>query len=108
MPIQDADPMPEDSTHERPAIAERNPSRVRIRFGALTDNGKVRVSNEDHFLVAVLSKSMQVYKTSLQGRDKSLFSDEEGFLIVVADGVGVPRAANAPAPWRSGAWNRSS
>ena len=32
---------------------------------ALTDTGKVRVTNEDHFLVAGLSKSMQVYKTSL-------------------------------------------
>jgi len=88
MPLQDLHATLDDSTEERQTIAERDPPRVRIRFGALTDIGKVRVTNEDHFLVAGLSKSMQVYKTSLQGRDKSLFSDEEGFLIVVADGVG--------------------
>ena len=88
MPLQDPHATLDDSTEVHQAIAERDPPRVRIRFGALTDNGKVRVTNEDHFLVAGLSKSMQMYKTSLQGRDKSLFSDEEGFLIVVADGVG--------------------
>ena len=89
MPHQDARPTLEDSTNEQhPVTAERDPPRVRIRFGALTDTGKVRVSNEDQFLVAGLSKSMQVHKTSLQGRDRSLFSDEDGFLIVVADGVG--------------------
>ncbi len=88
MPLQDARPTLDDSTDEHPATPEPDPPRVRIRFGALTDTGKVRVTNEDHFLVAGLSKSMQVYKTSLQGRDRSLFSDEEGFLIVVADGVG--------------------
>jgi PPM family protein phosphatase len=88
MPLQNARPTLDDSTDEHQAVAERDPPRVRITFGALTDNGKVRVANEDHFLVAELSKSMQVYKTSLQGRDKSLFCDEEGFLIVVADGVG--------------------
>ena len=78
----------EDPTGDHPILADSQPQRVAVRFGALTDTGKVRVDNEDHFLVAGLSKSMQVYKTSLQGRDKSLSSDEEGFLIVVADGVG--------------------
>ena len=70
MPLQDARPKLDDSTDEHPAAPERDPPRVRIRFGALTDTGKVRVTNEDHFLVAELSKSMQVYKTSLQGRDR--------------------------------------
>ena len=30
-----------------------------IKFGALTDTGKVRGNSEDHFLVARLSKSIQ-------------------------------------------------
>src|SRR5271166_4963067 len=88
MSLQDLSRRLDDSTGEHQTIAERDPPRVRIRFGALSDTGKIRVTNEDHFLVARLSKSMQVCKTSLPGGDKSLFSDEEGFLVVVADGVG--------------------
>ena len=59
-----------------------------IKFGALTDPGKVRGNNEDHFLVARLSKSMHVCKTSLPGEGETQFSEEEGYLIVVADGMG--------------------
>ena len=66
----------------------RDPPRVGIKFGALTDPGKVRGNNEDHFLVARLSKSMQVCKTSLPGDGETQFSEEEGYLMVVADGMG--------------------
>ena len=59
-----------------------------IKFGALTDPGKVRSNNEDHFLVARLSKSMRVCKTSLPGEGETQFSDEEGYLMIVADGMG--------------------
>ena len=88
MPLQEPSPTLDDSTGEHQAIARRDPPRVVIRFGALTDTGKVRGNNEDHFLVARLSKSMQVCKTSLPGRGKTQFSDEEGYLMVVADGMG--------------------
>ena len=59
-----------------------------IKFGALTDTGKLRGNNEDHFLIARLSKSMQVCKTSLPGEGKTQLSEEEGYLVVVADGMG--------------------
>jgi protein phosphatase len=61
---------------------------VAINFGALTDRGKVRDKNEDHFLVARLCKAMQVCKTSLPGDGKTQVSEEEGYLMVVADGMG--------------------
>jgi hypothetical protein len=54
MPLRDPHGTLDDSTEEHQGMAERDPPRVRIRFGALTDNGKVRVTNEDHFLVAEL------------------------------------------------------
>ena len=88
MPIQDTRSTPDDPTGEYPASAERDPPRLRIKFGALTDTGKVRGNNEDHFLIARLSKSMQVCKTSLPDRREPQFADEEGYLIVVADGMG--------------------
>ena len=88
MPLQDPLPALDDSTGEHQAVADREPPRVSIKFGALTDTGKVRGNNEDHFLVARLSKSMQVCKTSLPGEGETQLSEEEGYLVVVADGMG--------------------
>ena len=55
----------------------------------LTDVGKVRGNNEDHFLIADLNKSMQVHRTSL-GLDHQtrLFSQSQGQLLLVTDGMG--------------------
>jgi serine/threonine protein phosphatase PrpC len=61
---------------------------VATKFGALTDPGKARGRNEDHFLVARLSKSMHVCKTRMPRVVETPFSEEEGYLIVVADGMG--------------------
>ena len=105
---QDSLPELDDSTGEHQVIADRDPPRVRIKFGGLTNTGKVRGNNEDHFLIARLSKSMQVCKTSLPGEGRTQLSEEEGYLVVVADGMGGPRPANAPAPWRSAASRHSS
>ena len=88
MPLQDPRPTLDDSTGEYQAIADRDPPRVGIKFGALTDTGKFRDNNEDQFLVARLSKSMRVCKTSLPGEATTQFCEEEGYLIVVADGMG--------------------
>src|SRR5271166_5324324 len=88
MPLQDPLPALDDSTGEHQAVADREPPRVSIKFGASTDTGKVRGNNEDHFLVARLSKSMQVCKTSLPGEGETKLSEEEGHLVVVADGLG--------------------
>jgi PPM family protein phosphatase len=88
MPLQDPQASLDDSTGEHEAIADRDPPRVRIKFGGLTDTGEVRGNNEDHFLIARLSKSMQVCKTSLPGEGRTQLSEEEGYLVVVADGMG--------------------
>jgi serine/threonine protein phosphatase PrpC len=88
MPIQEPRSTIDDSTGEHRFIADSHPPRVAIKFGAMTDCGKVRSNNEDHFLVARLSKSMRVCKTSLPGEGETQFSEEEGYLIVVADGMG--------------------
>jgi len=64
------------------------PRKVRVTFGARTDPGKVRTNNEDHFLVARLAKSMQICKSSLPDDGTCRFGDEEGYLMVVADGMG--------------------
>ncbi len=108
MPRQKPRPALDDPTGEHQTIADRDPPRVGIKFGALTDTGKVRGNNEDHFLVARLSKSMQVCKTSLPGEGKTRFAVEEGYLIVVADGMGGAAAGERASARRSGASSRSS
>jgi serine/threonine protein phosphatase PrpC len=57
-------------------------------FG-LTDVGKVRTSNEDHFVIASVRKSMELHHTSIadQGPFERMRS-AEARLFVVADGVG--------------------
>jgi protein phosphatase len=55
----------------------------------LTDRGRVREANEDQFLIASLSKSMQVHSTSLGLEEQArLFGSSLGQLLVVADGMG--------------------
>ncbi len=57
-------------------------------FG-LTDVGRVRDVNEDQFLIASLSKAMQVHHTSLAVEEQTrLIGPYEGRLLVVADGMG--------------------
>jgi protein phosphatase len=55
----------------------------------LTDPGRVREANDDQYLIASLSKSMQVHQTSLDLDDQTrLFGASQGKLLLVADGVG--------------------
>ena len=87
MPIHEPDTI-DAPTADYESLADTHLPRVAIKFGAMTDQGKVRSKNEDHFLVARLSKSMRVCKTSLPGESETQFSEEEGYLMVVADGMG--------------------
>ena len=78
-----------DSTGNYPApTAPRTQDRIGVEVGAKTDRGKVRKNNEDHFLVARLAKSMFVCKTSLPGDAGTHLSEELGYMMVVADGMG--------------------
>jgi serine/threonine protein phosphatase PrpC len=69
--------------HVRP-----KPRKVTVEIGAETHPGKVRTNNEDSYLVAKLAKSMRICRTSLSEDWATRFSDEEGYLMVVADGMG--------------------
>lgn len=57
-----------------------------MTFG-LTDPGPLRQSNEDQFLIAELRKDMRVRQSSLP-QPVNRYSDERGYLMVVADGMG--------------------
>ena len=62
---------------------------VRVDAKGLTDIGKKRKGNEDHFVILTLRKQVEVRDSSLA--DPSVFErlhGPEGWLFVVADGVG--------------------
>jgi len=77
-----------DETTGEFVAARARPPRVTVEIGAETHAGKVRANNEDNFLVAKLAKSMRICRTSLPEDWATRFSDEEGYLMVVADGMG--------------------
>jgi protein phosphatase len=66
-------------------------SPLRPHSCGMTDRGRVRANNEDHFLVAELSKAMRVRQSSL-AQPKTQFGYEQGHLFLVADGMGGHRA----------------
>jgi protein phosphatase len=54
----------------------------------MTHVGKVRPNNEDQYLIARLSKSVQVLSTSLPDERDSRPQSQEGYVMLVADGMG--------------------
>ena len=57
-------------------------------FG-LTDSGRKRPTNQDHFLIADLNKSMRVHDTSLTlDNEARVYGGSQGKLLIVADGMG--------------------
>lgn len=61
----------------------------KIDVAGLTNVGRQRDTNQDQFLIADLSKSMQVQTTSIDVADAStMFGTTQGKLFLVADGMG--------------------
>ena len=69
------------------AICPKGHPPLSVRSFGLTDAGKVRATNQDQFLVAVLLKALQVEHTNLPQR-KVRQSPDRSHLFVVADGMG--------------------
>ena len=73
-----------------PQTLAHQPALAAKAFG-VTDRGRVRPSNEDHFLSAELTKTMRIWQTSLPDAKAQLGLDR-GHLFLVADGMGGHRA----------------
>lgn len=63
-------------------------SLVQVDAAGLSDVGAVRVRNEDHFLIARLGRFFEPLQTNLSPNESPPRSEEIGYAVLVADGVG--------------------
>ena len=67
----------------------RKPRDDEIDVYGITDIGKARADNQDHFVIGSLSKRLNVRQSSLPGLDQIPLAEERvAFFAMVADGVG--------------------
>jgi protein phosphatase len=59
-----------------------------VELGALSHQGRVRPNNEDHYLVARLSRSFESLMTNVPDGDVPRYVQESGYGMLVADGMG--------------------
>jgi len=60
---------------------------LRVRSFGMTDRGLVRQTNEDQFLIASLTKALEIRQSSLP-QAHTQFGNDQGQIFVVADGIG--------------------
>ena len=78
--------LPVSELLRREAQALRAP--LRVELGALSHPGKVRARNEDHHLALRLQRSLETVATNLPEGDLPYRSEQQGYVLVVADGIG--------------------
>jgi serine/threonine protein phosphatase PrpC len=70
-------------------MPERKPRDEEIDVFGVSDRGKVRANNEDHFLLASVHRRVNILDTNLSERDRLPLADQRlAFVAMVADGVG--------------------
>jgi serine/threonine protein phosphatase PrpC len=70
------------------AITDDRPSLAEIDVCGMTHPGRVRATNADHFLVASFHRTLRIHATSLGDALGPQETQNRGFLLLVADGVG--------------------
>jgi protein phosphatase len=74
---------------DRDALGMFRPQKpkVQIEFGAVSDIGKVRKVNQDHYMVIRRSRARSILMTNLPPGEAT-YSQDDAFVMVVADGMG--------------------
>ena len=63
------------------------PRPLGVRSFGMTDRGLVRELNEDQFLIAALTKALEIRQSSLL-QTRTRFGNDQGQIFIVADGIG--------------------
>jgi serine/threonine protein phosphatase PrpC len=63
-------------------------SRIQVDLAATSDRGRVRPANEDHYLVVRFGRELETLLTNLPDGDVPARSEETGYGMVIADGIG--------------------
>jgi protein phosphatase len=71
-----------------PAASARATERVEVDASGLSDRGKVRADNQDHFYLARMGRFSDILATSLPAGVLPEHLEETGYVAVVADGMG--------------------
>jgi protein phosphatase len=77
---------PEHTSAETLTLSQQSSPFAARSFG-LSDRGRVRARNEDHFAIVELAKSMIVHHTSML-QPKAQYSSHRGHVFIIADGMG--------------------
>ncbi len=67
---------------------ESTRDQLSVKLGALSHPGKVRERNEDHHLVLRVVRSRETMATNLPAGDLPPRVDHQGYVLLVADGIG--------------------
>jgi PPM family protein phosphatase len=76
------------SPSEPEATVAGSRSRFRLDLAAVSDAGKVRSNNEDHYLITRMGRTFDIVSTNMPAGSLPDRVDEEAFGMVVADGMG--------------------
>ena len=77
-----------DETIPPPLAPKRPATTVRVDASGLSDRGKVRADNQDHFYLARMGRFSDILSTSLPAGTLPEHLEETGYVGVVADGMG--------------------
>ncbi len=74
---------------DTPALsAARRSLEVKVEFGAASHPGKIRTSNEDHYLIFRLGRALDTLASNLPRGEIPDHFAEHGYALAVADGMG--------------------
>jgi protein phosphatase len=84
----DADTLEHPSPTSEVQLPQPFSSLVRVDISGLSEVGKVRLNNEDHYLIVRFGRSFQTLMTNLPAGSVPEQFDEIGYGMIVADGMG--------------------
>jgi protein phosphatase len=80
--------IPVPGSPPRASPAETGSARAQVDLAALSDRGHVRSANEDHYVIVRFGRTLETLLTSLPADEIPARSEEVGYGLLLADGMG--------------------